>query len=79
MPIKSAANRKLNNPSAAKTMKTLSFLVSLAVVFALVGCAPKLDDARAAFCKDLGAYAKAVAAVGALGPESTVSDFTKLQ
>jgi hypothetical protein len=60
-------------------MKTISLLTSLAVALALAGCAPKLDDARAAFCKDLGAYAKSVAAVGALGPESTVSDFTKMQ
>jgi len=32
-----------------------------------------------AFCQDLGTYAKAIAAAGALRPDSTVSDFNKAQ
>jgi len=43
----------------------------------LAACTPDLDKARANFCQDLGAYAKAVAVVGALGPDSTVDDFNK--
>ena len=34
-------------------------------------------QAKANFCKDLGAYAKAVASVGALGPDSTVDELNK--
>jgi len=48
-----------------------------AIIVALAGCSPNLDQARANFCKDLGAYAKAVATVGALGPDSTVDELNK--
>jgi hypothetical protein len=54
-------------------------LAVIAITFALAGCTPNIDKARAEYCKDLGAYAKTVAAVGALGPDSTVSDFKKAQ
>ena len=60
-------------------MKTTLSLATLTIALALAGCGPKLDQARTAFCKDLGAYAKAVAAAGAIGPDSTVADFTKTQ
>jgi hypothetical protein len=52
-------------------------LCILAATLALSGCAPNVDQAKAAFCKDLGAYAKTVAAVGALGSDSTVDQFNK--
>ena len=54
-------------------------LAVIAITFALAGCAPNIDKARAEFCKNLGAFEKTVAAVGALGPESTVSEYTKAQ
>ena len=60
-------------------MKAVLSLMTLTVALALAGCAPKLDQARTAFCKDLGAYAKAVATAGELGPDSTVAEFTKVQ
>ena len=60
-------------------MKAAYALAVIAITFALAGCAPNIDKARAAYCKDLGAYAKTVAAAGALGPDSTVSDFRKAQ
>jgi hypothetical protein len=62
-----------------KIMKAVYALAVIAITFALAGCAPNIDKARAEYCKDLGAYAKTVAAVGALGPESTVSDFKKAE
>ena len=60
-------------------MKVIYALAVIAITFALAGCAPNIDKARAEYCKDLGAYAKTVAAVGALGSDSTVSDFTKAE
>jgi hypothetical protein len=48
-----------------------------AIIVALTACAPNVDKAKANFCKDVGAYAKAVAAVGALGPDSTVDELNK--
>ena len=60
-------------------MKVVYALVVIAITFALSGCAPNINKARAEYCKDLGAYAKTVAAVGALGSDSTVSDFTKAE
>jgi len=60
-------------------MKAVYALAVVAMTCAFAGCAPNIDKARAEYCKNLGAYAKAVAAVGALGPESTVSEFTKAQ
>ena len=60
-------------------MKAVYALAVIAMTFALAGCAPNIDKARAEYCKDLGAYAKTVAAVGALGSDSTVSDFTKAE
>ena len=60
-------------------MKAVYALAVIAITFALAGCAPNIDKARAEYCKDLGAYAKTVAAVGALGSDSTVSDFTKAE
>jgi hypothetical protein len=62
-----------------KIMKPVYALAVIAITFALAGCAPNIDKARAEYCKNLGAYAKTVAAVGALGPDSTVSDFKKAQ
>ena len=60
-------------------MKAAYALTVIAIIFAFAGCAPNIDKARAEYCKDLGAYEKTVAAVGALGPDSTVSDFKKAQ
>ena len=60
-------------------MKSVLALSVIATTFALAGCAPNIDKARAEYCKDLGAYAKTVAAVGALGPDSTVDEFKKAQ
>ena len=60
-------------------MKAVCALTVIAITFALAGCTPNIDKARAEYCKDLGAYEKTVAAVGALGPDSTVSDFKKAQ
>ena len=60
-------------------MKSVLALAVIATTFALAGCAPNIDKARAEYCKDLGAYAKTVAAVGALGPDSTVDEFKKAQ
>jgi hypothetical protein len=61
-----------------KTMKRqLVSVGASAIIVALAGCTPNVDQAKANFCKDLGAYAKAVANVGALGPDSTVSDLNK--
>src|SRR6516164_8947530 len=60
-------------------MKAVCALTVIAITFALAGCTPNIDKARAEYCKHLGAYAKTVAAVGALGPDSTVSDFKKAQ
>jgi negative regulator of replication initiation len=57
--------------------KPLVCLVSSSIVLSLGGCAPNVDQAKAAFCKDLGAYAKSVAAVGALGQDSTVDELRK--
>jgi hypothetical protein len=65
--------------ASEKIMKAVYALAVIAITFALAGCAPNIDKARAEYCKDLGAYAKTVAAVGALGPESTVSDFNKAE
>jgi hypothetical protein len=62
-----------------KIMKVIYALAVITITFALAGCAPNIDKARAEYCKDLGAYAKTVAAVGALGSDSTVSDFTKAE
>jgi hypothetical protein len=60
--------------------RVITFVISAVLAtFALDGCTPNIDKARAEYCKDLGAYAKTVAAVGALGPESTVSDFRKAE
>jgi hypothetical protein len=47
------------------------------LISALTGCSPNIDQAKVNFCKDLGAYAKAVAAVGALGQDSTVDELKK--
>ena len=52
-------------------------LCACAIIVALSACTPNVDQAKANFCKDLGAYAKAVAAVGALGADSTVDDLNK--
>ena len=60
-------------------MKAVYALAVIAITFALAGCAPNIDKARAEYCKDLGAYAKTVAAAGALGPDSSVSDFRKAE
>jgi hypothetical protein len=60
-------------------MKLLVSLAMLAIAFMLSACAPKLDQARTGFCKDLGAYMKAVASAGELGPDSTVAEFNKTQ
>ena len=60
-------------------MKVVYAFAVIAITFALAGCAPNIDKARAEYCKNLGAYAKTVAAVGALGSDSTVSDFTKAE
>jgi hypothetical protein len=60
-------------------MKAVFYAIGLVVAIAMSGCAPKLDQARTNFCKDLGAYAKAVGQAGELGPESTVADFNKAQ
>src|SRR6516162_7766591 len=60
-------------------MKAAYALTVIATTFALAGCTPNIDKARAEYCKDLGAYAKTVAAVGALGPDSTVDEFKKAQ
>ena len=60
-------------------MRAVYLSAVVAITFALAGCAPNIDKARADYCKDLGAFEKAVAAAGALGPESTVSEFTKAQ
>ena len=57
--------------------RQLLSLGASAVIVALAACTPNVDQAKANFCKDLGAYAKAVAAVGALGPDSTVNDLNK--
>jgi len=65
--------------ASEKIMKAVYALAVIAITFALAGCAPNIDKARAEYCKDLGAYAKTVAAAGALGPESTVSDFKKAE
>jgi hypothetical protein len=65
--------------ASEKIMKAEYALAVIAITFALAGCAPNIDKARAEYCKDLGAYAKTVAAVGALGPDSTVSDFKKAE
>ena len=65
--------------ASEKIMTAVYALAVIAITFALAGCAPNIDKARAEFCKDLGAYAKTVAAVGALGPDSTVSDFKKAE
>jgi hypothetical protein len=62
-----------------KIMTVVYALAVIAITFALAGCAPNIDKARAEYCKNLGAYAKTVAAVGALGPDSTVSDFKKAE
>src|SRR5262249_9036953 len=60
-------------------MKAVNALAVIAIPFVLAGCAQNIDKARAQYCKDLGAYAKTVAAAGALGPDSTVSEFIKAQ
>ena len=60
-------------------MRVVYVSAVVAITFALAGCAPNIDKARADYCKDLAAFEKAVAAAGALGPESTVSEFTKAQ
>ncbi len=60
-------------------MRLLVSLAALAIAFTLSACAPKLDQARTAFCKDLGAYMKTVATAGELGPDSTVAEFNKAQ
>ena len=65
--------------ASEKIMKAVYALAVIAITFALAGCAPNIDKARAEYCKDLGAYAKTVAAVGTLGPDSTVSDFKKAE
>ena len=65
--------------ASEKIMTAVYALAVIAITFALAGCAPNIDKARAEFCKDLGAYAKTVAAIGALGPDSTVSDFKKAE
>ena len=52
--------------------RQLISLSASAIIVALTACAQSVDQAKANFCKDFGAYAKTVAAVGALGPESTV-------
>jgi hypothetical protein len=60
-------------------MKAAYALTVIAITFTFAGCAPNIDKARAEYCKDLGAYAKTVAAAGALGPDSTVDEFKKAQ
>jgi hypothetical protein len=57
--------------------RPLLSLSASVIVTALAACAPNVDKAKANFCKDLGAYAKSVAAVGALGPDSTVDELNK--
>jgi hypothetical protein len=52
-------------------------LCAPASILVLAGCSPNVDQAKANFCKDLGAYAKAVAAVGALGQDSTVDELKR--
>jgi hypothetical protein len=65
--------------ASEKILKAVYALAVIAITFALAGCAPNIDKARAEYCKDLGAYVKTVAAAGALGPDSTVSDFKKAE
>jgi hypothetical protein len=57
--------------------RQLLLLCCCAVAVTLAACTPNLDQARATFCKDLGAYAKSVAAVGAIGSDSTVDELKK--
>jgi hypothetical protein len=57
--------------------RQLLSLAAAAIAAALTSCTPNVDQAKANFCKDLGAYAKAVAAVGALGSDSTVAELNK--
>jgi len=52
-------------------------LFTPAIIVALAACTPNVDQAKATFCKDLGAYAKTVAAVGALTSDSTVDELNK--
>ena len=58
-------------------IRQLLWLCASVALLALIGCSPNVDQAKANFCQDLGAYAKAVAAVGALGQDSTVDDLKK--
>ena len=53
------------------------FLWASAITVGLAACTPNVDQAKANFCKDIGAYAKAVAAVGALSSDSTVDELNK--
>jgi len=55
----------------------LLWLCASATLLTLSACSANVDQAKANFCKDLGAYAKAVAAVGALGQDSTVDELKK--
>ena len=57
--------------------RPLLLLWASAIIVALAACTPNVDQAKANFCKDLGAYAKTVATVGALGPDSTVDELNK--
>jgi hypothetical protein len=55
----------------------LASAILASLVVGLAACTPNVDQAKASFCKDLGAYAKAAAAVGALSSDSTVNDLNK--
>jgi hypothetical protein len=57
--------------------RQLLSLWAFALIVTLAACTPSIDKAKANFCKDLGAYAKAVATVGSLGPDSTVDELNK--
>lgn len=50
-------------------------MLALAALMPLSACAPKLDAAKATFCQELGSYARAVNALDALGPSSSVDQF----
>ncbi len=49
--------------------------LALAALMPLGACAPKLDAAKATFCQELSSYARAVNALNALGPSTSVDQF----
>jgi len=77
LPFRDLRSASLGTKKGTIVNRQLISLGASAIIVTLVACTPNVDQAKVNFCKDLGGYAKAVATVGALGPDSTVDELNK--